>query len=111
MILIKGSQAEIDWTKGLLSEAKRDLIFLHNIRNGNYGGPKEIPTAEFPDILEYMVGKLVAGGCVVGYGDPDACTWYIPEELVLEPSQIAKKIRELWLKGTGEYDWLIFAKR
>lgn len=111
MTFKKGSQAQIDWTKGLLAEAERDLIFLWNITNGNYGGPKEIPTADLPDVLECMVGELVAGGCVVGHGDPDACTWYIPEELVLEPGQMPKKIRELWLKNEEDYDWLVFAKR
>ena len=71
--------AEVDdWTQELLEEALRDLVFLWNIRKGDFSELHRPPDEE---TIEAVLYGLVRGGCIVGFGDPGTASWTVPSEL------------------------------
>lgn len=111
MISEQTSKIESEWSVSLLEEAKRDLVFVFNIAAGVFGGPKNIPVKELPCVIERMSQKMLEGGCVVGFGDPDSPDWRVPDGLEIPREEIPRAIKKLWGEDPDTYQFLVFALR
>jgi hypothetical protein len=101
--------AELDaWVESLVAEARLDLVFLWNIAKGSFGGSNKAPDEE---ALEAVVGRLIANGCSVGFGDPDSASWRVPGELRVAAVEVPGAILRLWRENRSENEFLVFAIR
>lgn len=100
------------WIDDLLAEARRDLVFIFNITNGGFGGPKPMPPRHaIPALLERVCEGLLRGGCQVGFGDPDLDGWRVPDEICDAGMPTAERIVRMWSDDPGHYEFLTFSLR
>lgn len=101
-----------EWIENLLAEARRDVVYVFNITQGAYGGPKPMPSeAELPGLIEQVAEALLQRGCVVGFGDPDSNKWRVPNELHVPFEHKPSAISRSWVKSPEEFQFLVFALR
>jgi hypothetical protein len=107
-----GGYDEAKWIQVLLAETKRDVVFVFNIASGAFGGPRPAPASdEVPGLLERVSAALLKGGCVVGFGDPDAEGWEQPEWLHVPPDKLPSAIASFYVECPDEARFLAFAHR
>lgn len=100
---------ESNWMRNLLDEARRDLVFLLNIASGSFGGPDEMPKPpERYELMERIIGGLVRGGCIVGFGDSD---FYVPDELNVAKSELPATLVRLYAIEPKDYEFVTFIIR
>jgi len=100
------------WVSSLLAEAQLDVVFVFNITQGAFGGPRPMPSeAALPGLLEQVAQALLLGGCVVGFGDPDSATWGVPIELEVPMERQPSAIAHAWAERPEEFKFLAFALR
>ncbi|WP_146097307.1 hypothetical protein [Rhodoferax sp. TS-BS-61-7] len=101
--------AEVDeWTQELLDEALRDLVFLWNIRKGDFSELHRPPDEE---TIEAVLSGLVRGGCVVGFGDPGTSSWTVPSELKVSRENLPQAVLNFCMKNPSGDEFLVFTRR
>ena len=103
---------QLNWEKALLLESKRDLVFVFNIAAGAFGGPKPPPTRdEIPALLQRVASSLLAGGCVVGFGDSNTNEFSVPEQLQVPIEHLAESVVRFYVNDQENANFLAFSHR
>jgi hypothetical protein len=88
------------------------MVFVFNITQGAFGGPRPMPVEEaLAGLLDQVAQDLLQGGCVVGFGDIDSGAWRVPVELDVPTEQQPSTISRLWVERPEEFKFLVFALR